>query len=145
MLGTKLFAVGAVAIALMALLPIRLTDAAPDFYLHDTYYVVGPRYAMIGFALLCAVFAGFYYLGERVLGHPCSKGLSLGHFLLWIFALVAFWAQSLGFVRAVLSGHDPNPWLIPVESSAVALALLTGGLLFLINFAMAITNRVRRS
>ena len=59
MLGAKLFSIGAVAIAVIAFVPLRLTNAI-DIYMHDTYFVVGPRHAMLGFALLCGVVAGFY-------------------------------------------------------------------------------------
>ncbi len=74
-MGAKLFGIAAVAVAVIALVPVKLTDAmfGLDFYLHDTYFVVPPRYGIGGFALLCGVSAGFYYFGDRASGHRLNE------------------------------------------------------------------------
>jgi heme/copper-type cytochrome/quinol oxidase subunit 1 len=118
--------------------------AAFDLYLHDTYFVISHGHGILSFALLCAVFAALYYFGGRFLGPHLSNGLSLAHFLFWIFALVAVWAAEFALVHTVQARQDPNQsWSLLAGSVAAALAFLLGGLLFLINFAWAITRKLR--
>jgi heme/copper-type cytochrome/quinol oxidase subunit 1 len=134
------------AIAVIAFLPVRLMHTAFDLYLHDTYFVVSHGQGILSFALLCAVFAAFYYFGGRFLGPRLSNGLALAHFLLWIFALVAFWVVEIALVHAVQARQGPNQsWPVLAGSAAAAIAFLVGGLLFLINFAWAVTRRLRTS
>lgn len=132
-------------IAVTSRLPIRPATTSLDFYTHDTYFVVGPRYSILGFALLWGVIAGFYYLGDRASGNRLNNGLTLAHFAFWIFAvLISFWVE-FAVVRAVLNGHDPNqPGLILAVRMAIP-AFLIGGALFLVNFAWALARRIRAS
>jgi heme/copper-type cytochrome/quinol oxidase subunit 1 len=142
MLAAKLFGIAAVAIALIA---FRM-HAAFDLYLHDTYFVVSHGQGILSFALLCAVFAALYYFGGRFLGSSLSKGLALAHFLLWVFALVAFSIMEFLLIHAVQARQDPNQsWPILAGSAVPALAFLAGGLLFLLNFALAIARKLRTS
>ena len=91
------------------------------------------------------VVAGFYYFAARPLGNRLNNGLTLAHFVLWIFAVVTFFAVEFAFVRAALSGHAPNQsWLILAGSVAIP-AFLIGGVLFLINFAWALARKLRAS
>ena len=146
MLGFRLFGIAAVTIAATAALPIRLATTGIDFYMHDTYFVVPPRYSFFGFALVCFVIAFFYYFGGRASGNRLSNGLTLAHFLLWIFAVVISFAVEFTLVRAALSGHDPNQsWLILFGSVAAVPAFVIGGVLFLVNFALAMVRKVRAS
>ena len=69
MFGAKLFSIAAVAIALIASAPIW-----PSLLMVGTYFVVW-RHAILAFALLCGLFAGFYYLADRLLAHRLSKGV----------------------------------------------------------------------
>ncbi len=147
-LGAKLFGIAAIAIAVIALLPPKLTDPmlGVDFYLHDTYFVVAPRHAALGFALLCGVFAGFYYFGDRALGHRLNNGLSLGHFLLWIFSFLAFFLGLRGFADAIRSQQDPNQtYFLVARFTAPVLAFIAGGAVFLVNLARAIVLRLKAS
>lgn len=145
-LGVKLFGIAAVLIAVTSQLPIRAATASLDFYLHDTYFVVGPRYTIWGFALLWGVVAGFYYFGARALGNRLNNGLTLAHFVLWIFAVVTSFVVEFALVRAAQSGHAPNQSrLIFAGSIACVVAFLIGAVLFLVNFSWALVRKLRAS
>ena len=143
MLGAKLFAIGAVAIALIAFLPLRLTTAI-DIHLRDTYFVIGPHHALLGSALLFSVFACFYYLGDRILGLPLNANLTLAHFLSWLFACAVLSVEVFGLIRAVLRGQDANQsWLLMAGGVAPLLLFIVGGILFLTNLARAIVLKLK--
>jgi len=146
MLGAKLFVIAAVVIATIAAFPNRLATAGLDVYMHDTYFVIPPRYSLFGFALLCGVVAVFYYLSDRASGNRLNKGLTIAHFLLWTFAVVLSFAVEFRLVRAVVSGQDPNQsWLVLLGSAAAVPAFLIGGVLFLINITRAMVRKFRAS
>lgn len=132
-------------IAATAALPIRLATTGLDFYMHDTYFVVPPRYSFFGFALLCFVIAFFYYFGDRASGNRFNNGLTLAHFLLWILAVLISFAVEFMLVRAVLGGHAPNESRLILAGSVAIPAFLIGGVLFLVNFALAMVRKVRAS
>lgn len=132
-------------IAVTSQLPLMLATAGVDFYTHDTYFVLAPRYAFLGFALLCGLIGGLYYLGDRASGNRLHKGLTLAHFLFWIFAVLISFAVEFTLVRTVLGGHDPSQfWLVLAESASVA-AFVIGALLFAVNFAWALVRKLRAS
>lgn len=74
MFGAKLFSVAAVAIALIALAPIW-----PSLLMIGTYFVVW-RHAILTVALLCGLFAGFYYFADSISGPPTKQSPRLGSF-----------------------------------------------------------------
>lgn len=144
-LGAKLFGIAAILIAVTSQLPIRLATAGVDFYTRDTYFVLAPRYALLGFALLCGLIGGLYYLGDRASGNRLHKGLILAHFLLWILTVLISFAVECTLVRAVLEGRDPNPrWLVLAGSVSVT-AFLAGGLLFVVNLIRGMVSKLRAS
>ena len=79
-LGAKLFGIAALVIAVIAVVPVKVTGAMFDLYFHETYFAVPARHAFLWFALLCGTLAAFYYLGDRALGHRWHNGLTIGHF-----------------------------------------------------------------
>ena len=146
MLGARLFGLAAVLVAVTAMLPVKLATAGIDFVMHDTYFVIPPRYSYFGFALLCGLIAGFYYLADRASGNRLNKRLTIAHFLLWTFAVAISFAVEFTLVRAVVSGRDPNQsWLLPLGSLGAFPAFLIGGVLFLINFGWAMARKLRAS
>ena len=133
-------------IALASQLPIKPATANLDFYLHDTYFVVGPRYGFLGFALLGGVIAGVYYLGDRASGNRLNDGLTIAHFLLWTFAVVTTFVVEFTAVRSVVSGRDPNQsWLVLLGRNAAFPAFVMGALSLLINVVRAMARKVRAS
>jgi heme/copper-type cytochrome/quinol oxidase subunit 1 len=143
-LSAKLFGIAALAIAVIAVVPVKLTDVTFDFYVHDTYIVLAARHAALGAALLCGVFGGFYYFGDRGLGLRLNNGMSLGHFLLWIISFVAFVLEAHGLSRTIRSNQDPNQsWVLVAGFVAPVLAFIVGGAIFLVNIAWAILLRLK--
>ena len=137
MFGAKLFSIAAVAFALIALAPIWQTWAVVDYYLHDTYFVVPWRHAILAFALLCGLFGGFYYLADRVLAHRLNKGLALAHFLFWVFSPIVLALAAEGLSRRVQAGQAPNQSWLLLMGLVPALSLIVGGALFLVNLVRA--------
>lgn len=145
-MGAKLFGLAAVTSIVIALVPSELTNLSFDLYMHDTYFVVESHQAVLGFALLCVLFAGFYYLGDRLSGQRLKSGFVVAHFLLWIFAIIAFWVGERALLRAVISRQDPSQSSFVLGASAAAvLAFLVGGLTFVVNFAWAMVSKRRAS
>ena len=122
MFGAKLFSIAAVAFALIAWAPIW-----PSLLMVGMYFVVW-RHAILAFALLCGLFAGFYYLADRLLAHRLSKGLVLAHFLLWVFCLIVL-ALAIEGLRV---GQAPfESWLL--LAGLGPLSFIVGSALFLVN------------
>ena len=126
MFGAKLFSIAAVAIALIALAPIW-----PSLLMLGTYFVVW-RHAILAFALLCGLFAGFYYLADRLLAHRLRKGLVLAHFLLWVFPITVL-ALAIEGLRG---GEAPYQLWLSL-AGVVPLSFIVGGALFLVNLVRA--------
>ncbi len=144
MFGAKLFGIAALAIAVIALVPGKLTDTTFDFYVHATYIVVAGRHAILAVALLCGVFAGFYYFGDRALGLRLNNGMTLAHLLLWIFSFVVFVLEAHALGRTIRSQQDPNQsWVLIAGFVAPLLGFIIGGAFFLVNFAWAIVIKLK--
>ena len=121
MFGAKLFSIAAVAIALISLAPIW-----PSLLMIGTYFVVW-RHAILTVALLCGLFAGFYYFADRFLAHRLSKVLVLAHFLLWVFSIIVL----------ALAVEETGSISILVIAGLVPLSFIVGGALFLVNLVRA--------
>lgn len=132
MFGAKLFSIAAVAFALIAWAPIWPTSLAVDYYLHDKYFAVSLRHAILAFAVLCGLFAGFYYLADRLLAHRLSKGLVLAHFLFWVFCLIVL-ALAIEGLRVEQAPFES--WLL--LAGLVPLSFIVGSALFLANVVRA--------
>jgi heme/copper-type cytochrome/quinol oxidase subunit 1 len=144
MFGAKLFAIAAIVITVIALVQGRLTDTTFDFYVHATYIVVAARHAILGVALLCGAFAGFYYFGDRGLGLRLNNGMSLAHFLLWIFSFVVFALELHGFVEAIRSQQNPNQtYFVLVRFTVPMLTFIAAAALFLLNLAWAMVLKFK--
>jgi len=144
-LAAKLFGSAALVIAATGFFINRFTRA-PFGIVTTGHISFSADQLLLAFALLCAVFAALYYLVDRGAGAHLSHALSISHFLLWMFAIVAFSVEEAALNDAVRTGHDPNQsWLILGGSAAAVLAFFIGGLLFVLNLVLAITRRLRAS
>jgi cytochrome c oxidase subunit 1 len=61
---------------------VVLANAAIDYALHDTYYVVAHFHYVLSLGAVFAIFAGFYYWFEKMWGVKYNEFLGAAHF--WI-------------------------------------------------------------
>ena len=76
-----LFAVGFIfSFTCGGLTGIVLSNAGIDAVVHDTYYVVAHFHYVLSIGAVFAVFAGFYYRLEKIIGVSYSETLGKIHF-----------------------------------------------------------------
>ena len=121
-----------------------VTATGFDFFLHDTYFVVAHLQVMWWLSLLFGAFAGLYYLLDWALGRRLHNGLTLAHFLLWVFSLVALLLEARGLAHADLARQDPNQsWLLMAGLATPILGFPGGAVLFLVNLARALVLKFK--
>jgi cytochrome c oxidase subunit I len=139
-----LFALGMVFVfGLGGLTGLYLGAVAPDFYLHDTMFVVGHFHFTMAAASVMASFAGIYFWFPKMFGRSTSELWGKTHF--W-FTVVGFLLVFGGQLLAGYSGqhrrlYDPfaYQYLEPLRAlnkytSWAAFALFFGQLAFVWNF-----------
>ncbi|OFV90355.1 MAG: cytochrome c oxidase subunit I [Acidobacteria bacterium RIFCSPLOWO2_12_FULL_65_11] len=124
-----------------------LGNATADMQLHDTYFVVGHFHMMIGGVTLLATFAAIYFWFPKMFGRTMNETLGRLHF--WFtfgpFFVIFFMQHFLGLQGAPRRYYaftafdylrDTRGQNLAI--SIAALLLVSGQLLFLVNFVWSL-------
>jgi heme/copper-type cytochrome/quinol oxidase subunit 1 len=124
---------------------IVLSNAGLDIVLHDTYYVVAHFHYVSSIGAVFAIFSGFYYWLEKIIGLQYNQTLSKIHFYL------TFIGTNLTFGPMHFLGLSGMPRRIPDYPDAFAgwnalcsygsYMSLLGTVLFFFIVAQAFTNK----
>jgi cytochrome c oxidase subunit 1 len=124
-----------------------LGNSTADMQLHDTYFVVGHFHMMIGGVTLMATFAAVYFWFPKMFGRMMNEALAKLHFWLTFapFFIIFFMQHFLGLQGAprryyAFTAYD---YLQKTRGenliiSIAAMVLISGQLLFLVNFVWSL-------
>jgi cytochrome c oxidase subunit 1 len=124
-----------------------LGNATADMQLHDTYFVVGHFHMMIGGVTLMATFAALYYWFPKMFGRAMNETLAKAHFWMTFapFFLIFFMQHFVGLQGAPRRYYAFTTYDFlrqtrgeNVAISVLAMVLVTGQLLFVVNFAWSL-------
>jgi len=122
---------------------LYLGNATADMQLTDTYFVVGHFHMMIGGVTLMATFGALHYWFPKMFGRMMNETLGRVHFWLTFtpFFLIFFMQHFLGIEGAprryyAFTAYDflKETRLQNLIISVCAMVLISGQLLFLVNF-----------
>jgi len=140
-----LFALGFLFLfTLGGLTGVVLSNSGINAVMHDTYYVVAHFHYVLSMGAVFAMFAGWYYWVEKIIGYPYPEFLGKLHF--WIFFLgvnITFFPMHFlglaGFPRRVPDYPDAFALWNKVASFGSNLSTLSALLFFLIVY-LTFTN-----
>jgi cytochrome c oxidase subunit I len=124
---------------------VVLANAAIDYSLHDTYYVVAHFHYVLSLGAVFAIFAGFYYWYEKIFGVKYNEFLGAAHFwVMFVGVNLVFFPQHFlglqGMPRRYVDYPDAFAYWNYVSSVGYAITGV-GVLIFLV---MLVESAVRR-
>jgi cytochrome c oxidase subunit 1 len=124
---------------------VVLANAAIDYSLHDTYYVVAHFHYVLSLGAVFAIFAGFYYWFEKIWGVKYNEALGTIHFwITFIGVNLIFFPQHFlglqGMPRRIVDYPDAFTLWNKVSSIGYAITAF-GVVVFLIMLAEAAIRR----
>ncbi|HEV2489564.1 MAG TPA: hypothetical protein VGT03_07135 [Candidatus Acidoferrales bacterium] len=128
MLTARMFGGLALVLAVPALLWAEHVTVATDLYLHDTYYVVGPRFPLLFGAIVSAIMALVCFAAIRWASRPLNRLLVLISFVLIALAYGVY--LTVGY-RVSVAAY-PAHWQIWTLIGAM-FSFIVGCLIFAIN------------
>jgi hypothetical protein len=144
MLPANVFAALAVVFAVLAGLAYLSAFPGLDLYVHATYFVLRPSFALLFCVLTSANFAVLYYAGDRFFHARWNRGLSVLHvclFLCFAICLSVVFAMSARAMSAAQSGEAIGwigvPWLLGIFSFVTSLVV------FATNLTLTVVQLVR--
>jgi cytochrome c oxidase subunit 1 len=126
-----------------------LGNATADMQLHDTYFVVGHFHMMIGGVTLMATFAALYYWFPKMFGRVMHETLAKAHFWMTFapFFLIFFMQHFVGLQGAPRRYYAFTTYDFLRQTrgenlaiSVLAMILVSGQLLFLVNFVWSLAR-----
>ncbi len=104
-------------------LPLGL--AAPDIFLHDTYYVIGHFHYVVAPGTIFAMFAGIYHWYPKVTGRSMNLRLGYAHFWLSLIFMNGIFMPMLFEGMAGVSRRMFDPTVYVHAEAAHTLTLVT--------------------
>ena len=145
-----LYSLGVVFVfGLGGLTGLYLGTTTVDFYLHDTYFVVGHFHYTMAASVLLGGFAGIYYWMPKMFGTMMSEFWGKIHFWLTMLGINGVFMGMLFIGYGGMHRRIYNPFyyeelrrLIPMNEFVTISALLLGGsqFIFLFNFLWSVWN-----
>ena len=131
-------------------LPLGL--AAPDIFLHDTYYVIGHFHYVVAPGTIFAMFAGIYHWYPKVTGRSMNLRLGYAHFWLSLIFMNGIFMPMLfeGMAGVSRRMFDPTGYVhaqaahtLTLVTSWSAWGLAVSQIPFIINFFWSMRKEER--
>jgi cytochrome c oxidase subunit 1 len=125
---------------------VVLANAAIDYSLHDTYYVVAHFHYVLSLGAVFAIFAGFYYWFEKMWGVKYNEALGAAHFwIMFIGVNIVFFPQHFlglqGMARRIVDYNPAFREWNHVSSIGYAITLVGVGVFLLVLIEAAVRRR----
>jgi cytochrome c oxidase subunit II len=128
---------------------VILANAGLDIAFHDTYYVVGHFHYVLSMGAVFAIFAGFYYWIEKIVGLQYNKNLANLHFgLFFIGVNVTFFPMHFlglaGMPRRIPDYPDYYEGWNAIATAGSSISIIATAIFFYTVFDMFVYGKAGR-